>query len=47
MTERGKYARDYFNRNGELLHIKRLKAWQLDRVLVEKYGLSAHEVRYY
>ncbi|EFJ53238.1 hypothetical protein VOLCADRAFT_78921 [Volvox carteri f. nagariensis] len=41
--EKGKYARDYFNRNGELRHIKKLRFWPLDRVLVEKYKLSEEE----
>ncbi|GLI61516.1 hypothetical protein VaNZ11_003896 [Volvox africanus] len=41
--EKGKYARDYFNRNGELRHIKKLRFWPLDRVLVEKYKLSEDE----
>ena len=46
MYEKGKYARDYFNRNGELRHIKKLRYWPLDRVLVEKYKLSEEEVRW-
>ncbi|KAG2502244.1 hypothetical protein HYH03_000730 [Edaphochlamys debaryana] len=41
--EKGKHARDYFNRNGELRHIKKLRFWPLDRVLVEKYKLSEEE----
>jgi len=41
--EKGKYAREYFNRNGELRHIKRLKFWPLDRVLVDKYHLPQDE----
>ncbi len=44
MHEKGKYARDYFNRNGELRHIKKLRFWPLDRVLSEKYHLPEHEV---
>lgn len=43
--EKGKFSRDYFNRNGELRHIKKLRFWPLDRVLVEKYKLSEEEVR--
>lgn len=35
--ERGRYSRDYFRRNGELRHIKRLRFWPLDRVLTDKY----------
>ncbi|KXZ45785.1 hypothetical protein GPECTOR_50g578 [Gonium pectorale] len=41
--EKGKHAREYFNRNGELRHIKKLRFWPLDRVLVEKYKLSEDE----
>ncbi|KAG2439651.1 hypothetical protein HXX76_005001 [Chlamydomonas incerta] len=41
--EKGKFSRDYFNRNGELRHIKKLRFWPLDRVLVEKYKLSEEE----
>jgi hypothetical protein len=42
--ERGRYSRDYFRRNGELRHIKRLRFWPLDRVLTDKYQLP-REVR--
>jgi hypothetical protein len=41
----GKYARDFFNRAGELRHIKRLKFWDLEAVLHEKYRLPRAEVR--
>ena len=40
----GKYARDYFNRHGELRHIKRLHFWGLESILVEKYNLPQQEV---
>ncbi len=40
----GKYAREYFNRHGELRHIKRLHFWGLDSILVEKYNLPQQEV---
>ncbi|XP_007420529.1 SRSF protein kinase 3 isoform X2 [Python bivittatus] len=33
----GRYSREYFNRRGELRHIKNLKHWGLYEVLVEKY----------
>ncbi|CAI5461485.1 unnamed protein product [Closterium sp. Yama58-4] len=39
----GKYSRDFFSRNGELRHIRRLKFWPLDRVLIEKYDLPPAE----
>jgi hypothetical protein len=45
LTTSGSRARDFFNRAGELRHIKRLKFWPLDRVLREKYGMPADEVR--
>ena len=44
MYEKGKYSRDYFNRNGELRHIKTLRFWPLERVLAEKYNLPEAEV---
>lgn len=33
----GKYSKDFFNKKGELKHIKKLKPWNLKRVLMEKY----------
>lgn len=40
----GKFAKDYFNRAGDLRHIKKLRFWPLDRVLVEKYNVPEDEV---
>ncbi len=40
----GKYAKDYFNRHGELRHIKKLRFWPLDQVLQEKYEFPPQEV---
>ena len=40
----GKYARDFFTRQGELRHIKKLPSWPLDQVLQDKYGLPPSEV---
>lgn len=37
LSSRGKYAREYFNRAGELRNIRRLNFWPLDKVLEEKY----------
>ena len=37
----GKYSRDFFNRQGELRHIRKLRMWPLDRVLQEKYGFAS------
>ncbi|KZV20566.1 SRSF protein kinase 2-like [Dorcoceras hygrometricum] len=33
----GRYSREFFNRFGDLRHIKRLKFWSLNKVLIEKY----------
>ena len=41
----GKYAKDYFNRHGEVRHIKKMRFWPLDKVLSEKYHLPEDEVR--
>jgi serine/threonine-protein kinase SRPK3 len=41
----GRYAREYFTREGRLRHIHRLHYWPLDRVLREKYKLPEEEVR--
>lgn len=40
----GKFCRDFFNRSGELRHIKKLRFWELEAVLADKYKLPAHEV---
>ncbi|KAM0993670.1 hypothetical protein ACFX10_009296 [Malus domestica] len=39
----GRYSRDYFNRYGDLRHIRRLRFWPLNKVLVEKYEFSEKE----
>ncbi|XP_072350509.1 SRSF protein kinase 3-like isoform X1 [Scyliorhinus torazame] len=36
----GRYSREFFNRRGDLRHIKKLKLWTLYEVLVEKYEWS-------
>ncbi len=41
----GRYAKDYFNRHGELRHIKKLRFWPLERVLHEKYEFPQEEVK--
>ncbi|CAM6124628.1 unnamed protein product [Calypogeia fissa] len=41
----GKYSRDYFNRHGELRHIRKLRYWPLDRVLAEKYGFNVDDAQ--
>ena len=40
----GKHAREYFNRNGKLRHIRKLRYWPLEDVLAEKYDLPEDEV---
>lgn len=40
VTRSGKYCRDFFNRYGELRHIKSLKFWCLESVLLDKYDFS-------
>ncbi|KAK3017505.1 hypothetical protein RJ639_006110, partial [Escallonia herrerae] len=36
----GRYSRDFFNRYGDLRHIRRLRFWPLSKVLLEKYEFS-------
>lgn len=36
----GRYSRDFFNRFGDLRHIRRLRFWPLTKVLREKYELN-------
>jgi serine/threonine-protein kinase SRPK3 len=36
----GRYSRDFFNRYGDLRHIRRLRFWPLRKVLVEKYEFT-------
>ncbi|GJD05732.1 Protein kinase dsk1 [Galdieria sulphuraria] len=43
MLRKGKYTDRYFNRKGELLHIKRLHMWPLQDVLIEKYHFEKEE----
>lgn len=40
MLTRGVYAQELFNRRGELRHIRELKFWPLQDVLVQKYGME-------
>jgi len=41
----GEYSRDVFDKKGNLLHIKELKPWSLDKVLIEKYDRDADEAK--
>ncbi|VVB10810.1 unnamed protein product [Arabis nemorensis] len=36
----GRYSRDFFNRQGELRHIRQLRFWPISKVLKEKYDFS-------
>ncbi|KAK3043609.1 hypothetical protein RJ639_001671 [Escallonia herrerae] len=39
----GRFSRDFFNRYGDLRHIRRLRFWPLNKVLVEKYEFSEQD----
>ncbi|KAJ9554719.1 hypothetical protein OSB04_009333 [Centaurea solstitialis] len=39
----GRYSRDFFNRHGDLRHIRRLRFWPLKKVLAEKYEFSEED----
>ena len=43
VSQAGKHSRQYFNRHGELRHIRRLRFWPLHRVLIEKYEFSPED----
>jgi serine/threonine-protein kinase SRPK3 len=36
----GRYSREFFNRYGDLRHIRRLRFWPLNKVLTEKYEFN-------
>ena len=42
--QKGKFANEYFNRDGELRNIRKLRFWSIDEVLMDKYGFSRREV---
>ncbi|KAH7653159.1 Non-specific serine/threonine protein kinase protein [Dioscorea alata] len=42
----GRYSREFFNRYGDLRHIRRLRFWPLNKVLVEKYDFSEQDANY-
>lgn len=39
----GRYSREFFNRYGDLRHIRRLRFWPLSKVLQEKYEFSEQD----
>lgn len=45
MIKRGKHAKSYFNRRGDLRHIKSLRYWGMEDVLQQKYHIHMLEAR--
>lgn len=43
LIEKGKFAQDYFTKNGSLKHIQHLNFWTLKDVLSEKYRFVEKE----
>ena len=43
MALSGKYSKTFFDRKGNLKHIKQLKYWPIDEVLHEKYHFSIQD----
>ena len=41
----GKYSSEFFNRKGELRRIHKLKYWDLENVLIKKYGFEFSEAK--
>ncbi|KAK1435109.1 hypothetical protein QVD17_00869 [Tagetes erecta] len=41
----GRHSREFFNRHGDLRHIRRLRFWPLNKVLMEKYELSEQDAK--
>lgn len=41
----GKYSKQFFDKKGDLKHIKTLKFWPIVDVLVEKYHFSAEDAK--
>lgn len=41
----GKYAKNFFDKRGNLKRIKQLKFWPVDEVLTEKYHFPRHEAK--
>ncbi|OMO58267.1 hypothetical protein CCACVL1_25518 [Corchorus capsularis] len=39
----GRYSRDFFNRYGDLRHIRKLRFWPINKVLMEKYDFSEQD----
>ncbi|XP_058762594.1 uncharacterized protein LOC131635976 [Vicia villosa] len=41
----GRYSRDFFNRHGDLRHIRDLRFWPLNKILMEKYNFSEQDAK--
>nr|XP_043614193.1 serine/threonine-protein kinase SRPK-like [Erigeron canadensis] len=41
----GRYSREFFNRHGDLRHIRRLRFWPMHKVLMEKYEFSEQDAK--
>ncbi|EFJ18050.1 hypothetical protein SELMODRAFT_53092, partial [Selaginella moellendorffii] len=41
----GRFSREFFNRQGDLRHIKKLRYWPLDKVLHDKYSFPAQDAQ--
>lgn len=41
----GRYSRDFFNRHGDLRHIRRLRFWPMSKVLMEKYDFNEQDAK--
>ncbi|CAL5212210.1 unnamed protein product [Lathyrus oleraceus] len=41
----GRYSRDFFNRHGDLRHIRDLRFWPLNKILMEKYNFSEPDAK--
>lgn len=41
----GRYSREFFNRHGDLRHIRRLRFWPMEKVLAEKYEFSEQDAK--
>uniref|UniRef100_A0A803M6A2 non-specific serine/threonine protein kinase n=1 Tax=Chenopodium quinoa TaxID=63459 RepID=A0A803M6A2_CHEQI len=45
VAQTGRRANEFFNRNGDLRHIRDLKIWPLNKVLVDKYGFGEQDAK--
>jgi hypothetical protein len=45
LATEGKYAKNFFDKKGNLKRIKQLKFWPIDDVLTEKYHFPRHEAK--